>query len=81
MAGGRPRRERDVHRLTLQEERVAQLAASGLSNQQIASRLSVSVKTIETHLLRIYSKLGITSRRQLMLSSLAGRPESENKAG
>jgi DNA-binding CsgD family transcriptional regulator len=81
VAGGRPRRERDVHRLTLQEERVAQLAASGLSNQQIASRLSVSVKTIETHLLRIYSKLGITSRRQLMLSSRAGRPESENKAG
>jgi DNA-binding CsgD family transcriptional regulator len=78
VAGGRPRRERDPHTLTLQEERVAQLAAEGLSNHQIASRLSVSVKTVETHLLRIYSKLGITSRRQLILSSLAGGHPVEN---
>jgi DNA-binding NarL/FixJ family response regulator len=80
VAGGRSRRERDVHRLTMQEQRVAQLAAAGLSNQQIASRLSVSVKTIETHLLRVYSKLEITSRRQLILSSLPGRLQAERTA-
>ncbi|HSV66915.1 MAG TPA: AAA family ATPase [Mycobacteriales bacterium] len=67
IAGGRRRRPReDPTRLTAQEQRVARLAAAGHSNKAIAGRLSLSVKTIEYHLAQVYTKLGITSRRQLM---------------
>lgn len=67
IAGGRPRRARaDPTRLTAQEQRVARLAAAGHSNKAIAGQLSLSTKTIEYHLAQVYTKLGITSRRQLM---------------
>jgi ATP/maltotriose-dependent transcriptional regulator MalT len=68
-AGGRRRRNRsheDATRLTTQEQRVAGLAAAGHSNKAIAARLTLSVKTIEYHLQQVYTKLGISSRRQLM---------------
>jgi len=64
-AGGRRRRPA-APGLTAQEGRVAALAATGASNAQIAGQLSVSVSTVETHLERIYAKLGIHSRRQLI---------------
>ncbi|MFD8721261.1 LuxR C-terminal-related transcriptional regulator [Streptomyces sp. NPDC059629] len=51
--------------LTQQEHRIAQLAAQGLTNQQIARALFVSAKTIEYHLGNVFAKLGIGSRRQL----------------
>ena len=67
IAGGRRRRAReDPTRLTVQEQRVARLAAAGHSNKAIAGRLSLSTKTIEYHLAQVYIKLGINSRRQLM---------------
>lgn len=66
-AGGRRHRNRkEPATLTSQEKRVAKLAAVGHSNKAIAARLTLSVKTIEYHLQQIYSKLGISSRRQLM---------------
>jgi DNA-binding CsgD family transcriptional regulator len=66
-AGGRRRRAReDPTRLTAQEQRVARLAAAGHSNKAIAATLSLAVKTVEYHLARVYTKLGLTSRRQLM---------------
>ena len=67
-AGGRRRRRSDeaATRLTIQEARVARLAAAGHSNKAIAGKLALSVKTIEYHLQQIYAKLGISSRRQLM---------------
>jgi DNA-binding CsgD family transcriptional regulator len=52
--------------LTPTERRVADLAASGLTNRQIAEALFVTVKTVETHLARVYTKLGITSRADLV---------------
>jgi DNA-binding NarL/FixJ family response regulator len=52
-------------RLTPSEERVATLAASGLTNQQVADSLIVSPKTVEAHLARAYRKLGIRSRAEL----------------
>ena len=52
-------------RLTAQELQIAQLAAEGLSNKQIAQRLYLSHRTIGTHLYRIYPKLGITGRNEL----------------
>jgi DNA-binding CsgD family transcriptional regulator len=47
------------------EARVAQLAASGLSNKEIAAELMVSVYTVEKHLTHVYAKLGVRSRVQL----------------
>jgi DNA-binding CsgD family transcriptional regulator len=51
--------------LTPSEERVARLAGSGLTNRQIASALQISPKTVESHLGRVYRKLGIRSRAEL----------------
>ncbi|MFD6530993.1 ATP-binding protein [Streptomyces sp. NPDC060184] len=51
--------------LTAQELQIATLAATGLTNKQIAERLSLSHRTIGTHLYQIYPKLGITSRAAL----------------
>jgi DNA-binding CsgD family transcriptional regulator len=52
--------------LTPTERRVAELAASGLTNRQAAEALFVTVKTVETHLARAYQKLGITTRTELV---------------
>lgn len=51
--------------LTPSERRIAMLAASGLTNAAVATRLSISAKTVEAHLTRIYDKLGIHSRAEL----------------
>ncbi|PSM42914.1 LuxR family transcriptional regulator [Streptomyces dioscori] len=51
--------------LTAQELQIARLAATGLTNKQIAERLFLSHRTIGTHLYQIYPKLGITSRAAL----------------
>jgi DNA-binding CsgD family transcriptional regulator len=67
VACGRRRRSREeASKLTIQEQRVARLAAAGYSNKAIAGKLTLSVKTIEYHLQQVYTKLGISSRRQLM---------------
>jgi DNA-binding CsgD family transcriptional regulator/tetratricopeptide (TPR) repeat protein len=51
--------------LTPTEERVARLAAAGLSNKEIAAELVVTVYTVEKHLSHVYAKLGVRSRGQL----------------
>jgi DNA-binding CsgD family transcriptional regulator len=51
--------------LTVSELRVVELAAQGLSNKEIASRLYVTVYTVEAHLSHAYAKLGVRSRAQL----------------
>ncbi|MFC7913381.1 ATP-binding protein [Streptomyces sp. NPDC057386] len=59
--------------LTPQELEVARLAATGLSNPQIASRLFLSPRTVSSHLYRVFPKLGITSRAELR-DALRTRP-------
>jgi DNA-binding CsgD family transcriptional regulator len=54
-----------AHSLTPSERRVAELAATGGTNREIAQTLFVTEKTVETHLGRAFRKLDITSRRQL----------------
>jgi DNA-binding CsgD family transcriptional regulator len=51
--------------LTPTEERVAALVAEGLTNQEVAARLFMTVRTVETNLTRIYQKLEIRSRTEL----------------
>ena len=73
----RARRELErtgVHRtpggeLSAAERRVADLAARGATNKQIAAQLFMSVKTVEAHLSRVYRKLGVHSRTQLAASA------------
>jgi DNA-binding CsgD family transcriptional regulator len=77
VAGGRRRRRHEnANRLTAQEQRVAELAASGATNPEIARQLYLSVSTIETHLGHIYAKLGVRSRRELM----AMRPSAGSRS-
>jgi DNA-binding CsgD family transcriptional regulator len=51
--------------LTPTEQRTVGLAADGLSNKEIASKLYVTVHTVEVHLSRAYAKLGVRGRAQL----------------
>jgi DNA-binding CsgD family transcriptional regulator len=57
--------ERSAETLTPQEELVTELVAKGMTNRDVASELFVSTKTVQYHLTRIYSKLGIRSRGEL----------------
>jgi ATP/maltotriose-dependent transcriptional regulator MalT len=61
----RPAQTEAIASLTQAERRVADLAAEGLTNRQIAEHLVVSVKAVEWHLSRVYRKLGIRSRQAL----------------
>jgi DNA-binding CsgD family transcriptional regulator len=61
----RHRAPNTVEQLTPQELQIIYLAAEGLSNREIGQRLYLSHRTVESHLYRIYPKLGITSRAQL----------------
>ncbi|MBE1557670.1 ATP-binding protein [Nonomuraea africana] len=51
--------------LTWQEQRIADLAASGLTNKEIGTRLRLSPRTVSSHLYRIFPKLGVTTRAAL----------------
>lgn len=59
--------------LTAQETHIASLAAQGLTNAEIAAALFVSPRTVEWHLSKIFSKLGVSTRRQLKLSPSISR--------
>ena len=73
--GESPRKRRADTRndLTGQEGQIAQLARDGLSNQEIGAQLFLSPRTVEWHLHHVFTKLGVSSRRELR-TALAGRP-------
>jgi DNA-binding NarL/FixJ family response regulator len=54
-----------IARLTQREQEVAALACQGLSNADIAGKLVVSVRTVESHLYSAYGKLGVSDRAEL----------------
>jgi DNA-binding CsgD family transcriptional regulator len=75
-SGARPRSVfvSGVDSLTPSELRVAELAVQGMTNREIAQRLFVTMKTVETHLRHCYQKLEIAGRRELAAALAA--PES-----
>ncbi|WP_246125107.1 ATP-binding protein [Cellulomonas xylanilytica] len=73
LATGERARRRTVEtqeRLTLHEAQIAQLAGDGLTNPEIGARLFLSARTVEWHLGKVFTKLRVTSRRELKLALL-----------
>jgi ATP/maltotriose-dependent transcriptional regulator MalT len=62
--------------LTAREHEVAELAARGFTARSIAERLCIGVRTVETHLARLYPKLGVASKQQLVRRVADLRPDS-----
>jgi DNA-binding CsgD family transcriptional regulator len=87
LATGETVRRRTVEapaQLTAQEAHIARLAAEGLTNPEIAASLFISPRTVAWHLGRIFSKLGVSTRRQLRLSlpgPLRSRGAGDSAAG
>ena len=70
-----------IARLTPREREVVRLVADGMRNQEIAFELNLTEHTIRNYLLRIFDKLGISSRVELVLyafSGTEGNATSEN---
>jgi DNA-binding CsgD family transcriptional regulator len=68
LATGETVRKRTVEtpgELTAQEAQIAQLARDGLSNPEIGTRLFISPRTVQYHLRKVFTKVGISSRNQL----------------
>lgn len=62
--------------LTASELRVAELVAEGLSNKEVAAALTISTRTVENHLARIYDKLGVRTRTALAAHLVGGAAQS-----
>lgn len=62
-----------IRLLTQREEQIVRMIAEGLPNNEISSELGVSHHTVKNHLFRIYEKLGVSNRVELLLYALSNR--------
>ena len=68
--------------LTSRQEEIVRLVAEGLSNSEISSNLRLSNHTVKNHLFRIYEKLGISNRVELLLYAWSSKyVQEESSAG
>ena len=70
LVSGRPREQKPSAVLTEREIEVLSLATRGLSNQDIASELSLSLRTVQAHLGHIFNKLQVSSRTEAVVHAL-----------
>ena len=63
--------------LTNREGQIAHMVAEGLPNHEISSKLGVTTHTVKNHLFRIYEKLGVSNRVELVLYALSSHAESQ----
>ena len=66
--------------LSVREAQVVRLVAEGLSNREISQHLSLSEHTVKNYLFRIFEKLGVSTRVELVLYSMARREEQQGAA-
>jgi DNA-binding NarL/FixJ family response regulator len=74
-ATGETARKRDpgtIDQLTPQELQIAELVAEGISNKDVAAQLFLSPRTVEYHLHKVFAKLGIASRSELIRQGVSG---------
>jgi DNA-binding NarL/FixJ family response regulator len=67
---GEERAEPETGPLSHRELEVLDLAARGLTNHEIAQRLTISVRTVEAHLTHVYNKLGVASRTEAVVRAM-----------
>jgi DNA-binding CsgD family transcriptional regulator len=80
-ATGETTRRRDpstLDQLTPQELQIARLVADGLTNRDVAAQLYLSPRTIDYHLRKVFSKLGLTSRNELIRYGLAAEDDHDS---
>jgi two-component system, NarL family, response regulator LiaR len=70
LASGQPEKRKDADDLHPRELEILTIAAKGGSNKEIASRLDISERTVQTHLVNIFRKLRVSSRTEAVLKGL-----------